>query len=35
MKGRDRFKDLHMDGRIILKRMLKKQTGGCKEDSSG
>jgi hypothetical protein len=33
-KGSDHFKNLGQDGRIILKRILKKRTGGRGIDSS-
>jgi hypothetical protein len=33
-KGKDHFKNLEQDGRIILKRILKKRMGGRVIDSS-
>jgi hypothetical protein len=29
LKGREKSEDLGVDGRIILKRILRKQGGGC------
>jgi len=35
MKGRDHWKDLGVDGKVILKYILEKSVGNCELDTSG